>query len=367
MWKAVTKFEGCGFKAFSQDLCFAQTIYPTGFVKGVSKPVMQLIAVQPEPRVVWAQEGDLEGRFYREFYGEIYGTVDDKNLYKFDKEKGASLFMEGTTYGRFLGRDRFLYCKKDIAEGEDWNQSSVATADTDSKEIVWERSMPAGRFLNYWGIVPIDTELVMLRYDEHDGFDILNGSNGNTLWSANFPPSYTLQGDLIVTPDHVIYMLHRDEGPDIYNAVLDSKIYVHEKLTGKIVRTIDDVPFHYGNKMHYQFSSGLLIGAHDDSLFTIDPVNGSSFFHYKLDLGYRRFCKKIIGEMNNEIVLFMYAEKDRQPSTEVVHFDTKLKEVTYKQSFDYFFDRNRHIGVDKGFLFITDRNDTTHIYQWVPA
>lgn len=225
--------------------------------------------------------------------------------------------------------------------------------------------MPEERFLIYGGLLPLDADVIMLKFKNHDGLDILSSSDGATLWSASFPTDYRLQGDVIATQDHVIYVLHRDEGPDEFNVVLDTKIYVHNKYSGEIVRIIGDVPFHYGHKIHYHFPTGILYGGHGSKLFAIDPIQGTSFEQFDTDLGYPNHCRHIIGASGSELLLLMQARKDREVSMIVVHFDTERREVTYKQAFDGYFIRYQHVEVNKGFLFITDRDSTTHIYEWI--
>src|SRR5690606_409333 len=140
MWKMKAVIEDSAMFPiiFSKDYCLAQETYPSKYVKGVSIPTLELISMRPAVATVWTHTAEVEGHFYREFYGDVYCTVDNKNLYKADPHSGLTLFMEGTTRGRFLGPNTFLYVQEVVTEDSSI-QTTVVTVDTKTKNKLWER------------------------------------------------------------------------------------------------------------------------------------------------------------------------------------------------------------------------------------
>jgi len=366
VWKFKTTVDnGPIFPKFDKNSCYAYTTYPPGFTNEV--PILKLLSLKQKPEIVWQQEAEIGCDFHAEYFGDFYCSIDNKNLYKLDEVNGLSLFMGGTTQGRFIGPHVYLYDNPSAATAEKSGETVMLIAtDVRTKEKLWVRPLPHRRTLSYYSLLPTDAEFILLISKDWDGFDVLSSIDGSTLYSHTFLSDYRQEGRFIATQDHVIYVLHRKKRVGAVKTTPDTKIYVHHKHSGDIVRIIDNVPFHQGVNIYYHFPSGIIYGGAGDTLFAMDPVHDEFFKHYEIDLGYTSYCRGIIGTLGNEPILFMEAHKDRQVSMSVVHFDTERREVTFKQSFDGHFHLHQHIEVNKGFLFITDRDSTTHIYEWVP-
>jgi hypothetical protein len=348
---------------FSKDGVYAYTTYPSEYIKGVSIPTFNLLSLANEPERIWQQEAGIGGYVCRELRGEIFCTTDNKNLYKLDKN-GPSLFMSDTTKGRYAGPNVYLHESPDpYNENNRGKEISLIAVDVHTKDTLWMRPLIGKQSLIYhhYHLRPIDSDFIMITNREGAGFEVLDPTDGSTLWDVTFPTDYKCEGKVIATETHVIYVLTRD-----MDSTADTKIYVHDRHNGELVRVINDVPFRKGYMMHYHTPTGILYGAGLENIYSIDPVNGESFFNYKIDFGFNSYCLKAIGDINNEIIFLLRADKDRQLFSLVAHFDTTRNEITYHQIFDGSLSRNRNIEVNKGFLFITDTEGTTHIHQWVP-
>jgi hypothetical protein len=368
MWKLKTSIKGgVPSSSFSNDLCSAYVTYPSEYERGVSIPTFHLLSLKEEPRILWQGEVDIGGWIYGERLGNIYCTTDGKNLYRLDRS-GPSLFMTGTTQGRFVGSNIYLYASPDTDFYKNTREAiTLIAVDVNTKGILWERPLIGEQSLFcYNRLDPLDSDFIMISHKTGNGFEVLNPADGSNLWDVTFPENYKREGKVIATETHVIYALTRSVGSNMFNQIVDTKIHVHNRNSGELVRLIDDAPFHYGYMIHYHFPSGMLYGGLGGDFFFIDPVNGKSFSHYKIDLGFYSSFLTMIGELDREVIFFMNAENGREFPTVVVHFNTVRNEITYKQLFDPSFRTHRNIEVNKGFLFITDRDGTTHIHEWVP-
>lgn len=95
------------FIHFSKNFCFPYRTYPSKFVRGESIPTFHLFSLKGEPHILWQGEAEIGGGIYRECLGDIYCSMNGKDLYRLD-ENGPSLFMRGTTKGRFVGSDIYM-------------------------------------------------------------------------------------------------------------------------------------------------------------------------------------------------------------------------------------------------------------------
>jgi hypothetical protein len=372
MWEKLGEVEGlwCSIDLSKDHCVFRNSNYDINNIR--PNPTLELISLKPTIETVWRQEGQSPIIFHREFYGDIYCSTDNENIYKLNPETGLSLFISGATWGRFLGPNVFMYSNfiPGMAFGME-AEPTLTAVDVTSKKILWERTLSDQKYYGEYALKPYDADMVLLfdnappnnnSADNFNGVEALSAFDGSTLWSFDFVKHY-YYSCFVCTPDHLIYVLHL-EGYSSHNpeSEPDTKIHVRNRHTGELVSVIDDAPSDYFFGFHY--SSGMLFGCTTNELYVLDPVYGKSFRRYNIAPEMQDETFRIIGVMNNNVVLYSSQWIDKKYRILIVHFDRDRNEASYTQYIDGPFASVRDVRIVHDKLIIVDNVGTNHIYEF---
>lgn len=372
MWKKIGDIEGlwCSI-TLSKDLhIFRNSNLNINDIK--PNPTLELISLKPTIETVWQQEGQSPLIFHREYYGDIYCSSDDKNLYQLNAHTGLSLFISGATYGRFLGPNIFMYSNALPALAPMMGVDLTLTAvDAITKKTLWQKTLSDRQRYGEHALTPHDADLVLLdsktppdadNTSTYNGVEALSAVDGSSLWRCDFPQHYD-SGRFTCTPNHLIYVLYL-EGYNSTNpeSGYDTKIHVRNKHTGELVSVIDDAPSTY--YLGCRYSSGRLFGCNTNNLYAIDPINEKSFHSFNIAPEMQDETFRIIGEIDNKLIIASAVRIDKEYKVLVVHFDLGRNEVTYTQLIDDPFPTFHDFNIVNGFLFVVDKSGTNQIYEW---